>query len=179
MANKVAGELYFELDGQLSEIKRQLRQVNGYPFNPLQLRAHLQAAIEGHFAGVTGNFKRDMRKEGWVLLQNQPRRINGVIEAVSFLESESSVKGDVMAARAIELDANYGQEDAERLLEHQDKIPAELRSFYLVFPATFWQDPDGRLCVPYLNWVVGRWYLDFFWLGGGWDSRGRLVRPRK
>ena len=49
MANIVAGELYYELDGQLLEIKRQLRQPNGYPFNPFQLKLHLQAAIEGRF----------------------------------------------------------------------------------------------------------------------------------
>jgi hypothetical protein len=51
MANIVAGETYYELDGQLSEIKRQLRQQNGYPFSTEQLRAHLQAAVEGRFIG--------------------------------------------------------------------------------------------------------------------------------
>lgn len=47
----VAGDMYRDLDGQLSEIKRQLRQQNGYPFNPMQLKYHLQAAIEGRFIG--------------------------------------------------------------------------------------------------------------------------------
>lgn len=51
MANvKVAGDLYYELDGQLLEIKRQLRQPSGYPFNPLELKLHLQRGIEGWFA---------------------------------------------------------------------------------------------------------------------------------
>jgi hypothetical protein len=47
----VAGELeqYFDLDGQLHEIKRQLRQPNSYPFNPLKLRGALQGIIEGKF----------------------------------------------------------------------------------------------------------------------------------
>ncbi len=49
MDTMVAGELYYELDGQLWEIKRQLRQPNGYPFNPDQLRVALQNAIEGKF----------------------------------------------------------------------------------------------------------------------------------
>lgn len=50
MANQiVAGEQYYELDGQLLEIKRQLRQSSGYPFNPYQLKLHLQDAIEGKF----------------------------------------------------------------------------------------------------------------------------------
>jgi hypothetical protein len=50
MANPiVAGELYESLTGQLFELGRQLRQPNGYPFNPFQLKLHLQAAIEGKF----------------------------------------------------------------------------------------------------------------------------------
>lgn len=49
MAEKVTGERYFELDGQLSEIKRQLRQPNGYPFNLEMLKIHLQKAVEGRF----------------------------------------------------------------------------------------------------------------------------------
>lgn len=52
MATLVAGELYYELDGQLLEIKRQLRQPNGYPFNPNQLKVALQNAIEGKFGEV-------------------------------------------------------------------------------------------------------------------------------
>ena len=49
MATKVAGETYFDIDGQLHEIKRQLRQPNGYPFDPQLLQRMLQAAIEGKF----------------------------------------------------------------------------------------------------------------------------------
>ena len=49
MAAQVAGELYYELDGQLWEIKRQLRQPNGYPFDPECLKIALQNAIEGKF----------------------------------------------------------------------------------------------------------------------------------
>lgn len=49
MATQVAGELYYEIDGQLSEIKRQLRQPVGYPFDPKKLKIALQDAIEGNF----------------------------------------------------------------------------------------------------------------------------------
>ena len=52
MAVKVAGELYFNIDGQLAEIKRQLRQPNGYPFDPIQLQKFLQRTIEGKFEDV-------------------------------------------------------------------------------------------------------------------------------
>lgn len=52
MAHRVAGEMYYEIDGQLLEIKRQLRQSSGYPYNPHQLKAALQDIIEGRFGQV-------------------------------------------------------------------------------------------------------------------------------
>lgn len=52
MAKKVEGEKYYQIDGQLLEIKRQLRQENGYPFDEDELKKHLQDAIEGRFKYV-------------------------------------------------------------------------------------------------------------------------------
>ena len=54
MANNiVAGDMYRDIDGQLFEIKRQLRQPGGYPFDPELLKFGLQQMIEGRFvAGV-------------------------------------------------------------------------------------------------------------------------------
>jgi hypothetical protein len=49
MAMKVTGDQYRDLDGQLFEIKRQLRQSGGYPFDIHQLKLFLQRAIEGKF----------------------------------------------------------------------------------------------------------------------------------
>lgn len=45
----VAGELYESITGQLFELGRQLRQKSGYPYDPHQLKAALQEAIEGRF----------------------------------------------------------------------------------------------------------------------------------
>ena len=182
MANiKVAGDVYESVTGQLFEIGRQLRQPNGYPFDPLQLKAHLQAAIEGRFGLVAGNFKRDMRKEGWTLLENAPRRLSSAITGISFLkEGETRINGEEMVRRArFELDADYGQEDAEWLLENQGKISAELRKFYLVFPATVWQALDGDQYVPCLSWGGDQWGLCFSWLDFDFDAFGRLVRSSK
>ena len=47
MAKIVTGEQYYQLDGQLSEIKRQLRQPAGYPYDPVKLSEGLQRLIEG------------------------------------------------------------------------------------------------------------------------------------
>jgi hypothetical protein len=52
---RVAGDLYFDIDGQIFEIKRQLRQKGGYPFDPMRLAEHLQAAIEGHLVDHNGD----------------------------------------------------------------------------------------------------------------------------
>jgi hypothetical protein len=47
MANIVTGDLYHRIDGQLLEIKRQLRQHEGYPHKPEHLQKALQEIIEG------------------------------------------------------------------------------------------------------------------------------------
>ncbi len=52
MAIRVAGELYESITGQLFEIGRQLRQPNGYPFDPQLLKVALQNAIEGNVGDV-------------------------------------------------------------------------------------------------------------------------------
>jgi hypothetical protein len=47
--NTVTGKEYYDLDGQLLEIKRQLRQNSGYPFDAYRLGKALQDIIEGRF----------------------------------------------------------------------------------------------------------------------------------
>lgn len=183
MANiMVAGDLYEGITGQLFEIGRQLRQPNGYPFDAFQLKVYLQVAIEGHFgAVVSGNFRYDKRKDGWTLLENAPRRISGAVAGVPFLkDGYDRMNGEEMVRRArFELDANLGQEDAEWLLDNQDKIPAELRNFYLVFTATVWRGQDGGRRVPVLRWGGGRRRLGFGWLGRGFSRGSRLAAPAK
>lgn len=49
MTTIVTGEQYYDLDGKLGEIKRQLRQRGGYPFDIEALEKHLQDAVEGRF----------------------------------------------------------------------------------------------------------------------------------
>ncbi|MDP2909677.1 MAG: hypothetical protein Q8N69_01230 [bacterium] len=51
MATQVTGDLYVELDGKLCEIKRQMRQPGGYPFDPEKLNRFLQRAVEGRLDG--------------------------------------------------------------------------------------------------------------------------------
>jgi len=85
-----------------------------------------------------------------------------------------------MKQRAKELNAHFGQHDAEYLLEHQELILKEWRGrHYLVFPGTVWQDSAGHRIIPCLDWRGDKWGMDFRWLGGDWDDNGRLVRHGK
>lgn len=185
MATKVAGEQYYDLDGQLSEIKRQLRQPNGYPFDPEMLKRHLQAGIEGRFTGIQSIhfFKRDMSTEGLTLVGNTPRSLNSVadLDLVTFLKKdEQSISSRELIRRArLEFNANLGQEDAEWLLEHKDEIPEEYENYYLVFMGTRWSTCDGCIHVACLNYVGAQWSLDFNWLDLIHSRRTRLVRSRK
>ncbi|MEK7189659.1 MAG: hypothetical protein AAB666_01625 [Patescibacteria group bacterium] len=49
MTTIVKGDLYESIDGKLHEIKRQVRQKGGYPFDPMLLDNALQALTEGNF----------------------------------------------------------------------------------------------------------------------------------
>ncbi len=128
-------------------------------------------------------FARDMRKEGWKLLEDVPRSITSIkdLELVPFLkDGESSILGEELVVRAREeFKINYGQHDAEWLLEHQDEIPEEFRKYYLVFTGTVWGDSGGDRYVACLTFYGKRWYLCFYGLAYDFLSYGRLPRPRK
>lgn len=129
------------------------------------------------------NLRFDKRQDGWTLLEHAPRKLVSAsdLELVPFLrDGESAIRGyDLIGRARYELDANYGQEDAEFLLDHQDKIPVQFRKYYLVFTGLVWRVSGRRRYVPCLDWGGGRWFLHFRWLDRDFDSDGRLVRPRK
>lgn len=176
--NDMLGSALAEVAGPLKDFSEKLRGAEG----PLWFAA-FKKFLRKENCWPEGTFSHDMRKEGWTLLENTSRRLNSVsgLDLISFLrDGESSANGEEVTHRArIELDANYGQEDAEFLLEHQEEIPEEFRQFYLVFPATVWRSSHGRHNVSYLYWHRNWWHLGFGWLGSDWLSHARFVRPRK
>jgi hypothetical protein len=50
MAKRVGGDMYYRLDGKLFEIKRQLRQKDGYPYSLEELDLALQRLVEGRLS---------------------------------------------------------------------------------------------------------------------------------
>lgn len=129
-------------------------------------------------------FNRDMTKDGWTLVEDVKNDIpNGVsilnLELVSFLnEGESSVNGEEMKKRSINLNVHHGQKLAELFLRNQSQIPKEWRQFYLAFPGTVWRDSYRSRRIPCLHWEDDQWVLSFYWLVNGWYSLARLVRFR-
>lgn len=102
------------------------------------------------------------------------------LELVPILEGEEeSVSGPEMRKRAKAKDANLSLKDGQRILDHQDEIPEECRPYWISLAGTLVRGRGGRLRVPGLDWNGGRWHLRFHWLGRGWYSRARFVRPRK
>lgn len=130
---------------------------------------------------MTNNkFKYDKTTDGWKLLKDVPMTKSFSIkklELISFLkEDESKINGEEMVKRSKEMNCVFGQSEAEYLLENQKDIPLEWQKYYLIFPGTIWQDPNGYRRVPYLYWYGDRWYLDFHWLGPDWRDGYRLLR---
>lgn len=128
---------------------------------------------------VSTTIKYDKTKDGWTgPLEDVGPRITSVkgLELLPFLKrGESYVNGEVMKKRAEEQNANFGQLDAEWLLEHQSEIPKEFRKYYLAFPGTVRRDSDGSRCVAFLYWSDDQWCLRWDWLGSDWSSGDRLL----
>ncbi len=132
---------------------------------------------------VRTTFARDMQQKGWTLESDiavrEDEALSAPPEVIPFLKQEErSIKGDTLLVRATDLGCPWGQRHAETLLENQHLIPEEARKYDLVFTGTVWRPPDGSRYVACLCWGGERWFLGFFWLDRGFDSRVRLLRPR-
>jgi len=129
-----------------------------------------------------GGFKYDKTKDGWKLEKDCGPVVGepSLFLAEFLREGENCVSGDIMVARAQEMEGSgTGQFLAERMLEQADRIPVEWRQYYLVFTETVWVVPRGVRCVPYLRWGGRQWCLYWYYLADGWGSYFRVVRLRK
>jgi len=198
MATKVAGDLYVDIDGQIGEIKRQLRQKEGYPFDPMQLVEHLLAAIKGNLVD----------RHGQPFKTVSPRAISRVIASFAItckgcLASELVKAGKydwhnelitdslfpiqphapvVRKIEFVECDFDPSSEQAlEELKRHGLKQPTEAdalefgkehpeeqRKRPIVFLHKPVLDPDGSRSVLVLRESAGRRGLDLVRFGSGW-----------
>ncbi|MDO8466913.1 MAG: hypothetical protein Q7S83_02105 [bacterium] len=135
------------------------------------------------YAVITADkpFARDMRERGWKLKRDVEVEHDLVVMDICGFHhpEEGLIHGNRMAIRALELDANLGQRHAEALLERQNFIPHSWTNFYLIFPGTVWNDPQGKRRVPFLgyNSDTGKWVLDFILLDQeNWCGIDKLMR---
>ncbi len=186
MATIVTGDRYMELDGKITEIKRQLRQNGGYPFDLGRLDGALQATVEGRFEAVGGVFPSqllapDLIPAGWRIESDvEPTEFEvSDLEFIPFLkEGETVVTGDVMCERALVLKANLGLADGKKILANQDKIPKKLRGKWIALTGTVLRDLGGKRLVAHPYWRGDRWGLRFYWLSYDWNSLYRLARRK-
>ena len=126
-------------------------------------------------------FKHIKIPDGWKITEPGPaRRITDVskLEFTPILkEGEDPINGEVMRERAKEKGCDYGLEDLDFFLDHQDEIPKEFRdpNIYLVFPGAVLEDSSRDRYVACLVWDDGRWCLDFFWLDSDCYSDCRFL----
>lgn len=201
MATRVAGDQYESITGQLFEIGRQLRQSNGYPFDPVSLQRHLQCAIEGQF-NLVGSFsiwksvkrpanasaayyRAEFAKKGIQI----SRWANDILDKVDFAEGSDEVDiarpnvRDIGFTRTTRRDTIY-----EKLLARgARKLPAwaavELCNTYDDQPKGEWlvaamepiADSDGN---PRLFFVV-RYDDGLQWLSSRWGGADCVWRPER
>jgi len=195
---RVAGELYVNIDGQMREIKRQLRQKEGYPYDPMQLVEHLQAAIEGNLVDRHGQpFKTEPpRAISRVVLSFaitcEGRLASELVNASRYdwhneliTDKLFPIQPHVPVVRKlefIECDFDPSSEQvleelkrhglirptAEDALEFGKKHPEEQRKRPLVFLHEPVLDPDGGRNVLVLDGLAGRRDLDLHWLDRRW-----------
>lgn len=188
MAIKVAGELYESVTGQLFEIGRQLRQPNGYPFDPNQLKECLQRAIEGKFNSAatlvqaeaaiftiaTGD-KRSAKellaagKYDWV--DDYARQF---VEGKKFPLASKAEDVDLVLVEfghdpeSEEVLAEFKRQGLERpiaedALRFGEKFPDEQKKYPLVFLHEPWQDPFGDHVVLVLFYDGSKRRLFYYW----------------
>jgi len=86
MSIKLTGDQYIDLDGKLAEIKRQMRQQSGYPYDPGKLNTFLQRAIEGKWEKIPWIEKDNIIY--FTLVSNGRSGINWV----KYFESDGRIK---------------------------------------------------------------------------------------
>lgn len=199
MAHEVSQAMYYDLDGQLYEIKRQIRQQSGYPFDPERLQLALQEIIEGKF--ITANVKAN---HAYPVVVDYAMSLADMIAAGRYDWTNSDITaghfpftGEGKAEVAIELvhfgrvikDGDEGLRELDKmglraatlpeLLAFGEKYPDMQRQFPVIAFGSVWQDRGGFRDVPGLWKGDRKRSLDLRWFGGGWLKNGRFAAVRK
>lgn len=105
--------------------------------------------------------------------------INGrtyeLVHSHSYKTGAEYIDGHMMVIRAKALKANLGKKEGCFILNHQKKIPRELRGGVdLVFPN--WHHSSYSQDIVCLSWGTSCWYPSWRKVSDYWDWNARLVR---
>ena len=199
MAVKVAGEQYESITGQLFEIGRQLRQPNGYPFDPMQLKDFLQLAIEGKFNGVSAlvvmpeqivlsvDYSRSLEQMiaaghyDWTNSEIITKRFPVVGNGVEQFEAKIfHFDRDISSEKAVDAIKAAGWEPGkiEHLLFFGEKYPEEQRKYPIIALGSV-AGVDGHRYVPCLSRNDRERDLHLNWWDLDWLDDYRFLAVRK
>ena len=151
------------------------RRVREGSLNPEEVARGVQQIID------RSPFAFDMNKDGWELQENTEGAqlfLPRLLELAPFLrEGEESISGIQLRKRAKEMQANFGQRQAEYLLEHQEQIPGSWNRYSLLFPGTLWCDRTGEYRIPGLFFGGQHWNINFPKFYFNFGTQERLLCP--
>jgi len=191
---RVAGDLYVDIEGQILEIKRQLRQKEGYPYNPMQLVEHLQAAIEGKLVDRHGKpFNRPfLNPFGMIRLLGTTKpfvvaekfavdtKASALVKIFYLNENFQAWFTGKIETPAVKTTLRYAELveeslDAPILAELGDKAETTLDQVYALME----RQPNGEEGILLTNGWANVFYIrdvngalravSVFWHGDGWD----------
>ncbi len=186
-------ELYFEIDSQMQELKRQLCQRTGYPHNLKELKNALQIIIDGKFVnadcfpvnvdfGSTLNEVIAAGNFGWVNTdingKNFPTEGSGQLEMrMQLMHFGRRIKSDEVAL-ALEVQC-LRPAILHELLAFAAAYPGNQWAFPIVALGSAWQYRGGRWNVPLLEFELDKRCLSLEWLGLTWPETCRFAAVPK
>ncbi len=124
------------------------------------------------------------RKDDWIQSIERDNSPEGPVKLklVTVLRpGEDSIGGKEYELRLMPIAGDaLGHQHLDWLIDNQDKVPAKFRGkFYIDFPGIVVVDRLGYRDVPYAYRGGKRWDRNWYWLGDGFDSDGRVALPSK
>jgi hypothetical protein len=183
MSIKLTGDQYIGLDGKLAEIKRQMRQPDGYPFDPEGLSRLLQRAIEGRWyenylvdLDADPFISKDLKVESHTKGGKIPFNPNMVDLYLSDEQKKGSIQGNDLCKK-IETKNPYNANMLDFYLAHRELIPESWKGQYVFFFGTVYRLANGDLCVRCLFWFNSLWHWYYRRLIDRWSVADSSVVP--
>ena len=185
----VTGDQDRDIDRRMCEIKRQLRQSDGSPLDPVKVLKALQGIVEGDFDHVPVGRKALINcnvnpyiPDGWKV---EEHRKGGELEfdpakVVLYLDADQKDGRTIVGNELRKRLADKPVMNAcvlDFLLANTNLIPEAWKqdesgnTRYIYFWGTVYRSSDGNLYVRCLYWNDGQWNWNYNWLDNEFDDQ--------